>query len=318
MKIVLTGASSFTGSWFVRALVEAGHEVCATMTRPSADSYEGLRGRRITMLPDACRLLFGCRFGDATMVDLIRDFRPDVLCHHGAEVTDYKSPEFDYATALQHNTRNLNTVIRALVESGCRRIVITGSVFEEHEGAGSEPMGSFSPYGLSKALTASTFRFFAEQHRMALGKFVISNPFGPLEEPRFTAYLMRCWQAGEVARVQTPAYVRDNVHVSLLAKAYATFVGGLPEDSGYSTRNPSGYVESQGAFATRFAKEIGTRLSLPCGLELADQIDFSEPRVRINTMPADDGTLDWCESEAWDQVADYYQCPDEPARDRGA
>jgi UDP-glucose 4-epimerase len=53
---------------------------------------------------------------------------------------------------------------------------------------------------------------------------VIPNPFGLYEEPHFTAYLMTTWLASETPRVQTPRYVRDNIHVSLLAKAYAAFV----------------------------------------------------------------------------------------------
>ncbi len=308
MKILLTGASSFTGMWFARELAATGHEVCATMTR-SPGCYEGLRGRRVALLPSACRPTFGCRFGDPEFVDLVRQERPDMLCHHGAEVTDYKSPDFDYVAALERNTHNLDSVLRALDDVGSRGVVVTGSVFEEHEGAGSKPLGSFSPYGLSKALSASTFRFFSERHSIPLGKFVIPNPFGPFEEPRFTAYLMRCWQAGEVAHVQTPNYVRDNIHVTLLARAYAAFVDGQATRAENAVSNPSGYVESQGAFATRFAREIRARLPLECGLELGDQTEYQEPRVRINTAPVDVQALGWREAAAWDAVADYYREP---------
>ena len=55
-------------------------------------------------------------------------------------------------------------------------------------------------------MTASAAQFYAEREG-ALEKFVIPNPFGPYEEPRFTAYLMRTWLAGETAHVQTPRYV---------------------------------------------------------------------------------------------------------------
>ena len=37
MKILFTGASSFTGMWFARALASAGHDVVATFRkRPEA------------------------------------------------------------------------------------------------------------------------------------------------------------------------------------------------------------------------------------------------------------------------------------------
>ena len=58
---------------------------------------------------------------------------------------------------------------------------------------------------------------------IGLGKFVIPNPFGPYEEPRFTAYLIKNWLAGATPNCSSPAYVRDNIHVSLLAKVYARF-----------------------------------------------------------------------------------------------
>ena len=78
----------------------------------------------------------------------------------------------------------------------------------------------FSAYGLSKALTAQVFRYYCGRAGLSLGKFVIPNPFGPYEEPRFTAYLMKNWLTGGTPSCSSPAYVRDNIHVSLLAKAY--------------------------------------------------------------------------------------------------
>ena len=89
---------------------------------------------------------------------------------------------------------------------------------------------------------------------MTLGKFVIPNPFGPYEEQRFTHYLMKNWFAKTTAVVNTPSYIRDNIHVSLLARIYAHFAATLPD--GVSRANPTGYVESQGAFTQRVANEM--------------------------------------------------------------
>jgi hypothetical protein len=49
------------------------------------------------------------------------------------------------------------------------------------------------------------------------------------------------------------------------------------------------------------------RLGLPCPVELKKQVDFSEPRVRINTDLPDAKALGWNESTAWDEMAQYYQ-----------
>src|SRR5205814_460359 len=100
----------------------------------------------------------------------------EMLCHHAADVTNYKSPDFDVAAAVANNTKNLDATLAALKSSGCKGVLLTGSVFENDEGAGSQGLPAFSPYGLSKALTFQMFRHYVPRHGMKLGKFVIPNP----------------------------------------------------------------------------------------------------------------------------------------------
>ena len=306
MRILFTGASSFTGHWFVKELSAAGHEVTATFRRP-ASQYTDLRQKRVAGLAGCCRGVHGVAFGTPQFLDLIREGRFELLCHHAAEVSNYKSPEFNAVEALAANTLNLHAVLSAFASNGGRAIVLSSSVFESDEGAGSEGLPAFSPYGLSKALTAQTFRYYARVAGLGLGKFVIPNPFGPLEEPRFTTFLVKNWYAGKTPAVESSAYVRDNIHVSLLARAYARFGGQVPQTGGFVKTNPSGYVESQGSFALRFAREMRSRLGLACEVELKVQTQFTEPRVRINTDVPDAGALGWNETTAWDELARYYK-----------
>jgi UDP-glucose 4-epimerase len=306
MRILLTGASSFTGYWFVRDLVAAGHELVAAFRGDGR--YEGVRGERTAMLRGLCEMHFDCPFGSDSFLDVVRAGGSgfEVLCHHGAEATDYRSPDFDPHRAAAANLYRLHEVMRALKERGCTRLVLTGSVFEQNEGAGSVPMRAFSPYGLSKGLTAAAAEFYANREGFSFEKFVIPNPFGPYEEPRFTAYLIRCWLKRETARVQTPRYVRDNIPITLLAKAYTAFVGACPHAGAIRRLNPSFYPESQGAFAERLRHEIAPRLDLPCDLELGEQTEFAEPPVRINTDLLDPAALHWNEAAAWNELAEYY------------
>lgn len=307
MKILFTGASSFTGLWFVRELAAAGHEVVATFRAESLQYADPLRATRVALLSNSCRPVPGCAFGDENFLRAIREHGPwDLLCHHAADVTDYKSPDFNVVGAIRNNTHNLPAVLDALAAVGCRRVCLTGSFFENDEGAGSQGLPAFSAYGLSKGLTAQLFRYYVANRGMGLGKFVIPNPFGPYEEPRFPAYLIRTWKQGKTPTVSTPAYVRDNIHVTILAKAYGRFVEKVPESGDYRF-NPSGYVESQGAFARRFAAEMAPRLGIDCPVELKVQTDFSEPKVRVNTDVLDAAALGWDEAKAWDEIASYYK-----------
>ncbi|HEY1685657.1 MAG TPA: NAD(P)-dependent oxidoreductase [Tepidisphaeraceae bacterium] len=303
MKILFTGASSFTGFWFIRELASQGHAVIAILRKAPEEYPDDVRRVRARLLKDSAKRIETCTFGDERFMALLDEGGWDVLCHHAADVTNYKSPDFNVTAAVENNTRNLSAVLGKLKTSGCRRVVVTGSVFENDEGAGSGGLNAFSPYGLSKALTWQMFRYYSDRAGIGLGKFVIPNPFGPYEEPRFTAYLMKNWFAGKCAAVNTPVYVRDNIHVSLLAKCYGQFLAVTPQ-SGISKMGPCGYVESQGAFTLRLASEMRKRLGLACEVELKQQTDFSEPHMRINTdIPA---IAEWDETASWDEFARYY------------
>ncbi|HTY88354.1 MAG TPA: NAD(P)-dependent oxidoreductase [Candidatus Acidoferrum sp.] len=306
MKILFTGASSFTGFWFVKTLAAAGHEVVCPVTGNLVD-YADLRLWRVEQLKALARFHPLAPFGSENFLKIMREGRFDLLCHHAAEVRNYKSPDFDSLRALQNNTLNLRPVLTALKQRGLKAVCLTGNVCEPDEGAGDEPLRAFSSYGLSKGLTYQVFRHYCQETGVALGKFVIPNPFGPCEEPRFTAYLMRTWREGRCAEVRTPEYVRDNIHVDLLAAVYGQFVQRLGmAPAGFARINPSGYTGSQGEFAQRVAREAQARLGWACELKLGKQEDFSEPLRRVNTEPAAHLVPDWNENAAWDAFVGFY------------
>src|SRR5436190_9316160 len=267
MRILFTGASSFTGFHFVNGLLSAGHELVCPL-RGTVSSYNGVRRARIEGLQSTTRLVESTSFGSEAFLALMRGAAPlDLLCHHGAEVANYKSPDFDPLHALQNNSQSLPLVLKAFKESRGKALVLTGTIFEPDEGSSrveekrdqkderrksaretkgqrseiknprselkdqnselSRSSRAFSPYGLSKGLTWQMFRYYCEASNIPIGKFVLPNPFGPFEEPRFTAYLMDKWQGGNPAQVKTPDYIRDNCHVRLLSLAYARFADGM-------------------------------------------------------------------------------------------
>jgi nucleoside-diphosphate-sugar epimerase len=308
MKILFTGASSFTGCWFVKTLAAAGHEIVCPL-RGAVDNYDGVRKTRVEKLQPLCEMVPHTPFGSDNFFNLIRSGGDnwDFLCHHATESANYKSPDFDALAALQTNALNLRPILASLKNAGLKGAILTGSVFENDEGKGDEPLRAFSGYGLSKGLTWQAFRFYCGEAQIPLGKFVIPNPFGPFEEPRFTAHLMKSWRDGKIAGVKTPDYLRDNIHVDLLAAAYGDFLNRVRAlKIGAVKINPSNYVETQGEFARRIAREVQKRLGWECKLELSKQEDFSEPLSRVNTDPVAEQFPNWSESRAWDGFAEFY------------
>ena len=304
MNVLLTGASSFTGFWFARQLHAAGCHVVAPL-RGAAGLYAGVRAERVRALSQHAEVVPDCAFGGPAFLDLAasRDF--DVLCHHAAEVANYRSADFDVAAALAANTRNLRPVLAKLAARGLKALVATGSVFEPDEGVGPSPRRAFSPYGLSKAFTFETLRYEGEVLGLPVSKFVIANPFGPYEEPRFVAYVVKRWSEGLAAEVRTPAYLRDNIHVDLLARHYARFVVEAGAGGPARRFGPCGYLETQGAFAQRLARDLAPRLGREGRVTLLNQADFAEPLARLN-LDVVDTPSGWREDEAWDALAEFY------------
>jgi len=305
MKILMTGASSFTGYWFAKTLAARGHQLTLTFTK-SRTEYTGLRGQRVTELVKlpAATCLWNYSFGTDQFLSLL-DQKFDVVCHHGAFVEDYKSFSFDVGRAVAENTNHCQEFMPRAKQTGVKKIVLTGSVFEANEGKGSDPLVAFSPYGLSKSFTWETFRYWAWKQDIPLTKFVIPNPFGPYEEPRFCNYLVQNWAKGIIPSVKTPDYIRDNIHVDLLAECYAGAIENRNDQ--ITVVAPSGYTGSQKEFTLNFAKEIGTRLNIMNEVKFDVQENFDEPLARINTSPAVDMCSNWKEEKAWDQLADYYK-----------
>ena len=305
MRVLFTGASSFTGYWFVRKLVEAGHQVTACF-RGERSSYEGVRKMRIDGLVDDVDAVWSIEVGDQKFLDLVASCDFDLFCHHAAEMADYRSWNFDPLEATAKNTRGAREILRSLSARGCRRLIMTGSVFEPYEGQGDAGSRAFNPYGLSKHLSFEVYRMEAELAGVNIDKFVIPNPFGALEEPRFTSYLVKEWKEGRVPGCRTPDYVRDNIPVDLLALNYRNFCEQGIISQVVRRASPSGYVETQGAFANRVAVEFGRRFGKPVEVELERQTDFSEPLVRINNEPQMLSAQTWSEEHFWDTAVNYW------------
>lgn len=302
LSVLLTGVSSFTGAWFARALAEQGHAVTGTLQR-NANQYGDLEARRIEMVRGAgVKLVEGASYGNPVMADLVAQGF-DRICFHGADVRDYRSANFDLDRAVASNTAGLGEACQAAVAAGTRRLIWTGTVFEPEAADGDRTDEAITPYGLSKWLSWQAAVRDAEAAGLPLGRFIVANPFGPLEQERFCTYLVRQWAAGRVAEVRTPDYLRDNIAITKLARSYADFVAIEPGAPGAGFCGPSGYVETQGAFAQRFAREIGSRLGIATPLLLAEQTEFPEPRHRINRGGVD---VVWDEAAFWDDLARDY------------
>jgi UDP-glucose 4-epimerase len=304
-RILLTGASSFTGLWIAEALAAQGHSVIAPLKR-GLDDYVGLRRERVDRLAGSAEIIFDAPFASSAFMDLIARAEIDLLAHHAADIPNYRSADYDVGAGVQRNIEGAQEVIRALARRGAAAVIATGTAFEAGEGGDGPEALAVSPYGLSKSLTNQTLRHFARWTGLGFGRFVIAGPFGPLEEGRFGWSMFQAWFAGRPGVVRTPRYIRDNIPVPRLADAYAAMVGSVMDDPDTEhVARPQGFVGSQEAFAHRLAAAMAPRLGLACAVEVLPQPDLIEPEIRVNSEPC--LTQDWGEERFWDDYAAYYQ-----------
>lgn len=260
MKILLTGASSFTGFWFARELARRGNEVVCPLTKPSHTDYAGVRRERAELLARerGVRLVFDAATRSGALAELAARERFDVFCNHAFATLNHKDPAYSATRALEIAVEGLDALMSALREHGCAACVHSGSYFELGESVRSE-RGFFSPYALAKNLSWDYVRYWANRLEMQLGKFVIPNPVGAFEERGLTTYLAREWLAGRVPVMQTPHHVRDNAPVNALAARYADFVERVAETGTLAEplfARPSGFVMRNDAWVKFFGEKL--------------------------------------------------------------
>lgn len=286
MRVLLTGASSFTGLWIAEALAARGAEVTA-VCRGRPELYDPARRARIEAVARRAAVVFDRPFGGEGFLGLVDDAPPfDVLCLHHAEVGDFRRPGFDALAAARLDTAGLPAVLARMQRRGLRRVVHTGSVFEAGEGDGDQPLQAIGAYGLAKTLTAAVIRHATAEAGIEAVKVTIPSPYGPGQVSGVLGYLTRCWCEGQPAVLEFPDRVRDFVPVDLLAAHYAEIALGRRPPPAGGRSNPSGHIETILAFTERIARALRPRLGLACAIDASGPPKPSlEPRRRFNTEP---------------------------------
>ena len=298
MRILITGPSSFSGSFFIEALSKAGHEVVTTLTKTQS-CYHGIRLQRLQKSMQYATVHEQICFGDEQFIELVHRESFDVFCHHGAWTESYNSMNYDFEKAFANNTRSMNRVCQILAANGCQKIIVSGSIFAECE----EP---FSPYGLGKKLTAETTKFCGTHFGMHVSRFVIPNPFGPLDNPKLISNLLTAWQKKQTPTVYISPYIRDNIPIDLLALGFTDWVERCPQTVGDSVFRPSGYVSTMGDFILRVQQESRVRTLWACNVDWLAQTDFLQPMKLVNDVPLMKLFPSWNEQGFWDALIEQH------------
>lgn len=225
-RVLVTGASGFIGRRLCRRLVAAGARVHGTS--------------RTASVPGAG--LAGTSRGDLSDPDFVRglldEAEPRLVYHLASRVTGSRDPGAVLPT-LRGNLESTVNLLLAVSGTGCRRIVLAGSMEEpEPDGEGGAPLPQ-SPYAAAKWAASAYARMF---HALYETPAVIARLFmayGPEQHDlrKLVPYVVLSLLRGETPRLSSGARPVDWIYVDdavegLLALGTARGVEGRRVDLG--------------------------------------------------------------------------------------
>jgi len=224
MKILVTGGAGFIGSQVAEGYLAEGHKV-AILDNLSSGKKENL--------PHSAQFFKGDIRDRERVFEVFKEFQPEVLNHHAAQIDVRKSvenPVFD----AEINILGLLNLLEACVRFETKRVVYVssgGAIYgvpqylptdEEH------PKQPLSPYGIAKYTGELYLHFYAEVKGLKYITLRYSNVYGPRQDPAGEAGVVAIFShlmlKGEAPKIfgdgnQTRDYVfvEDVVLANLLA-----------------------------------------------------------------------------------------------------
>jgi len=219
MRILISGGAGFIGSHVTDAFVAAGHHVSVIDDLSS--------GRRENLNPQAT--FYHLDVQDPGVAEVMRRERPEVLCHHAAQMDVRRSvadPVFDAKVNLvgllnlmEHG--RVNGLQRVLFASTGGAIYGEQDVYPAPETHKTEPI---SPYGVAKLATERYLFFYSVAYGISYAALRYANVYGPRQNPHGEAGVVAIF-AEKLLRGEPPVIngdgkqTRDYVYVGDLVRA---------------------------------------------------------------------------------------------------
>lgn len=229
-KVLVTGASGFIGSHLCDRLVKEQAEVHAIYRTQPPTGKSRVRWSQA----DVSDL--------ASVSRLVRDIRPDVIFHLASHVKG--APDLEHVLPTFHS--NLQSTVNLLTlaaETGCKRIVLTGSLAEPEPQNGE--LFPSAPYAAAKWASSGYARMFHALYQLPVVIARVFMVYGPAQQdltkliPYVTLSLLR----GEIPKISSGGRLVDWIYVSDVVDGFIA-LGQVPGIDGETLDLGSGELVS--------------------------------------------------------------------------
>ncbi len=178
-RILITGGAGFIGSHVADAFLDSGHEVGIIDNLST-----GERG----LVPPEAAFFEGDIRDEDFVRGVFREFKPEILDHHAAQMDVRKSVE-DPRYDAEVNILGSLTLLNACVEQGVERVLFSstgGAIYGEQSAFPadeSHPADPISPYGVSKLALEKYLLAYHAIHGISFAVLRYANVYGPRQNP---------------------------------------------------------------------------------------------------------------------------------------
>ena len=231
-KILVTGGAGFIGSTVADLFAGAGWDVAV---------LDDLSSGKRENVPAGARF-YPCDVRSEAAAEAVRKERPQVLCHHAAQI-DVRRSMADPRHDLDVNLGGLLNVVQAAAETGVEHVLFAssgGAMYGETDRIPTpedQPPQPVSHYGAAKAASELYLGVFRAAHGIPFTALRYGNVYGPRQDPHGEAGVVAifcgrlldgepCTVYGDGTQTRSLCYVDDTVR-ALVGLLDSDFTGAM-------------------------------------------------------------------------------------------